>query len=150
MTLRGKQKYLGFLIPPRFPQDFIVAPHFPSTPHREFPISLPQNSSGQRASTSLVPLPNLPQMQPLQRGYLFFPSMSCVLRCCVHLTIPRPTGLRAAQASCCWSLFSPGASCSLPSFLSPVTTRLGRSTPSASSTPSFLSPPLPKADGEEG
>lgn len=145
MTPRGKQKYLGFLIPPRFPQDFIVAPHFPSTPHREFPISLPQNSSGQRASTSFVPLPNLPQMQLLQRGHLFFPSVSGV-----HLTILRPTGLRAAQASCCWSLFSPGASCSLPSFLSPVTTRLGRSTPSASSTPSSLSPPLPKADGEEG
>lgn len=47
--MRGKQKYLGFLIPPKFPQDFTVA-HFPSSPHREFP--LPQNSCGQRASAS--------------------------------------------------------------------------------------------------
>lgn len=48
-----KAEILGLLISPKFPQHFIVAQHFPSSLRREFPISLPPNSSSQKAATSL-------------------------------------------------------------------------------------------------
>lgn len=79
MTQRGKRKYLGFLIPPEFPQDFTVAPHFPSTPHREFLINFLKTRSARGPNFLFTPLPH-PQRQPLEGGGLFFLacSMSCV------------------------------------------------------------------------
>lgn len=44
---------MGLLISPKFPQHLIVAQHFPSSLQTEFPISLPLNSSSQKAATSL-------------------------------------------------------------------------------------------------
>lgn len=49
-----KAEVLGLLISPKFPPHFIVAQHFPFSSQGEFPISLPQNSSNQKASTSLA------------------------------------------------------------------------------------------------
>lgn len=52
-----KAEVLGLLISPKFPPHFIVAQHFPSSSQGEFPISLPQNLSNQKASTSLAQIP---------------------------------------------------------------------------------------------
>lgn len=140
---------MGFLISPKFPQDFIVAPHSPSSPHGEFPISLPQNSSGQRASTSFVPLPTLPQggVQPPRRSHLFFPCVSCHVASTAaptsqpqHPAPPRPGG----PAPCCAARFPQGPP--TPALFFPQSPPgLGCSTPRPPlSTTSFLSLRLPK------
>lgn len=80
-----KAEVLGLLISPKFPPHFIVAQHFPSSSQGEFPISLPQNSSNQKASTSLAQIPGRNLFG--ERDLDFFPPahVTCV-HCCVPLS----------------------------------------------------------------
>lgn len=124
-----------------------MLPHISPPPHiGNFPISLPQNSGGQKASTSFVPPPTLAQMQPPQRGHFFSPRVICPM--CPPLPCPssNPQPHLPAGSSGLLVLvrFSPGTTYSLPIFLSPVTSRTFHSPPS--STPS----PSPRADKDDG
>lgn len=57
MTPRGKRKYLGFLIPPNFPQDFTVAPHFPSSYRGNFLFHFLKTHVAKGPRLPLYPLP---------------------------------------------------------------------------------------------
>ena len=111
---------MGFLIPPGFPQDFTVAPRFPSTLHREFLINFLKTPRARGPNFLFTPLPH-PQKQPSEGGALF--SLTCPMSyvsstASVQLPIP---GLWGAQVSWRRLRLSPPAS-SLPIFISPVTT----------------------------
>ena len=150
MTLRGKQKYLGVLISPKFPQDFIVAPHFPCSPHREFPISLPQNSSGQRASTSFVPLtaPAPPKRSLFREAISSPPHVLCPL-CPPRpwpTSNPSPTSCGELRPLAAGQIFPQGPLPPSPFFFPQSPAGLGGPTPTASSTTSLS--PSPKAHKE--
>lgn len=99
MTPRGKRKYLGFLIPPNFPQDFTVAPHFPSSYRGNFLFHFLKTHVAKGPRLPLYPLP------PSHRYSLFTEAIFSPPRhmskasstACVHLPIPSPFGVRGAH-----------------------------------------------------
>ena len=138
---------MGFLIPPGFPQDFTVAPRFPSTLHREFLINFLKTRSARGPNFLFTPLLH-PQKQPLEGGALF--SLTCPVMC-------PPLLVSSSQFLACGALRSLGDGSDFPHQPPPFPflflqspPRLGWSTLSAFSTTSFLPLPLPEQTEDEG